>query len=103
MAELEDEPWALGYIFGCHDAALQRGAIDDQTESFAAMTVSFLELSDDAQAGAALLGRCLRQQSDPQFVAGAIAGGSDLLKSLAPNANPPMTPFKYLNSLGGDT
>ncbi|MBX3672685.1 MAG: hypothetical protein KF776_06895 [Burkholderiales bacterium] len=76
-----NDTFSRGYVFGCHDAALQDNGISDMQRCMAEASLSYSTLwgIDD---GPRILQETLALQSDPEFQRGMKAGGEDTLASL---------------------
>lgn len=97
---LATDIWSLGYIFGMHDAILQRGGKTDQAECLAAITMGFHQVFGGDVAPSAVR-KCLDLQQDPVFAAGMTVGGTDLYAFLQNRTSAPMALFDHINDLGG--
>jgi hypothetical protein len=76
-ASLINDSYALGYIFGYHDAVLQRLKVDDQTTCLAIMAVSYDTIFGGVDNGAPLFRKSLDIQNDEMFRKGMIKGGGE--------------------------
>ena len=86
---VENDKFALGYLFGFHDGLLQALKVSSQTEVLAIVAVSFDKLFGDQQTAAALLSKCLALQKDALFMKGMMTGGGEAVAFLKEEA-PPM-------------
>jgi hypothetical protein len=93
---MKDE-WALGYIFGIHDAALRGALIADQAQSLSAITMSFIQLASSVSEGSEAVCRCLKKEHGPMFKAGAEAGGSDYLAFTCKSETPHVALYDHVS------
>ena len=94
---VENDKFALGYLFGFHDGLLQVLNVSNQTEVLAITAVSFHRLFDDQAIGAALLQKCLKLQKDPGFRKGVMSGGQEAVAFLR-DKTPPMSLASHLQT-----
>jgi hypothetical protein len=78
-ASLLKDNYALGYIFGYHDAVLQGLKVDNQTTCLAIMGVSYDTIFGGVDNAAPLLRRSLNLQNDEIFRKGMIKGGREAM------------------------
>ncbi|MFM9912737.1 MAG: hypothetical protein ACKVN9_04310 [Methylophilaceae bacterium] len=92
--KIENDLWALGYVFGFHDAVYQALKIDNMTESMAYMCVSYDKLfgSDKSKE---LYFKSIDSQQNKLFQDGMMVGGRDLFEFIK-NQNLPMRLTKHL-------
>jgi len=86
---LMSDHFALGYVFGFHDGLLHAWEIDNQTEGFVIMALSYQKLLGDHSAGEQVLRKSLDLQRDPVFMKGMFAGGQEAVEYLR-DKKPPM-------------
>jgi len=81
---------AAGYVFGFHDASLQKLRLRDpnRKEHASALVEESYKHMVGQQAGHALFSASLNWQSDADFMAGRMIGGEDLLNYLDKNVPP---------------
>jgi hypothetical protein len=79
---LKEDNYALGYIFGYHDAVLQALKVDDHSSIFTIMAASYNNIFSDQTVAAQLLRKSLESQHDATFMNGAIKGGGDAISSV---------------------
>lgn len=76
-ANLLTDKYALGYIFGYHDAILQGLKVDNQTTCLAIMAVSYDTIFGGVDNAAPLFRKSLEIQNDETFRNGMIKGGGE--------------------------
>lgn len=76
-ASILKDNFALGYIFGYHDAVLQSLKVDNQTTCLAIMAVSYDTIFDGVDNAAPLFRKSLDIQNDEMFRKGMMKGGSE--------------------------
>lgn len=81
--------FALGYIFGIHDALLQGFDIPSNAEGLAVLAVSFTNLAESEDDGGRILRQCFDLQTDKQFKRGVVEGGNDAV-AFCRNKTPPL-------------
>lgn len=79
---LKEDNYALGYIFGYHDAVLQALKVDDHSSILAIMAASYNNIFSDQTVAAQLLRKSLDSQHDATFMNGVIKGGGDAISSV---------------------
>lgn len=94
---LMTDNFALGYMFGFHDGILQALKVDNQTEGFATMAISYHKLLGDQSTGAQVLRRSLDLQRDQTFMKGMFAGGQEAVEYIR-DKKPPMGLASYLQA-----
>ena len=81
-ANLLTDKYALGYVFGYHDAVLQGLKVDNQTTCLAIMAVSYDNIFGGVENAAPLFRKSLDIQNDEMFRNGMIKGGSEAVAFL---------------------
>jgi hypothetical protein len=76
-ASLLKDNYALGYIFGYHDAVLQGLKVNNQTTCLAIMAVSYDTIFGGVDNAAPLFRKSLDIQNDEMFRKGMIEGGGE--------------------------
>lgn len=74
--------YALGYVFGYHDAVLQTLKVDNQTSCLAIMSVSYDTIFGGATNAVPLLRKSLDLQQDEVFRNGMMKGGREAIAFL---------------------
>ena len=77
-AKAAQDIWGLGYCFGVFDALGQRASLERYTGGLALLTIGFLRLFADNDAGPNQLSRAFDNQTDPSFAEGNVLGGSEI-------------------------
>jgi hypothetical protein len=75
-SSISRDPFALGYVYGYHERALQVLGIDDQKEGQAMMAAGYQKLFGE-QHGSAVLSKCADLRGHPRFEKGAFQGEED--------------------------
>lgn len=94
---LISDNYALGYIFGYHDAVLQTLKVDNQTSCLAIMSVSYDTIFGGATNAAPLLRKTLDIQQDEIFRKGMMKGGRDAISFLR-EQKPPFGLSEWLSN-----
>lgn len=90
------DQFALGYVFGFHDAVCQYyGISNDSTEGFGVLTISYNQIAP-SNAGK-ILRQCFDLQKNQTFMQGMVAGGKDVFAYLQ-NKTPPLGLARHLQS-----
>lgn len=89
-----NDPYTLGYIFGCQDAALQALGIDETT-GLAMIAPCNGVIFSDVKFGQDVSIKCLQLQSDNEFQKGQMLGGKELFGFLK-EQKPPMGLAQFL-------
>jgi hypothetical protein len=88
--------WVLGYCFGMFDAMAQRAELDQYSEGFALITISFLQLMSDHTEAADKVRQALDNQNDARFEQGNRTAGADLFAWFADTNKSPLSLYDYL-------
>ena len=80
--KLSTDNWALGYIFGFHDAFLQALQINDQDKSLLVFMGSYERLFDQTGMASELFRQSLGLQKENRFKTGMLEGGKEAMKFL---------------------
>jgi len=78
---LKEDNYALGYIFGYHDAVLQAFNVNDDSTIIGTMAVSYDVIFSSQTVASQLLRKSLDSQHDATFRNGLIKGGGDAISS----------------------
>lgn len=79
---LKDDNYALGYIFGYHDAILQGLKVDDQLSIIGIMAISYESIFADQTVASRLLRKSLDSQHDSTFRNGVLKGGGEAISAV---------------------
>jgi len=92
---LKDDNYALGYIFGYHDAILQGLKVDDQLRIIGTLVITYEAIFSDQTVASQLLRKSLDSQHDATFRNGVLKGGGEAISAVR-NLQIPMGLFTWL-------